>query len=316
MVFGLGRKKATPAPDAEAPQMSAAAMDMLQQAAAGGQPANPAMAPAMAPSMATGAESAAAPASGMAELAPQTVTGTLAPAMPTPDTAPPGAKPKKATREEKKAAAAARKELKLQEKRRKKGSKTRLSRTRYLREANGNAAAGLTLSALLLLITIIGPMLLNFSVLIPQTRENQEIVMQVQQYNDILARAQPLLQAAINNKNQREQAIQGRLGAFRDAAAVTSQLGQFVSDLEAAGAEIIDETSRTVVNTNLGVSGLAGKTVTLKIQSDFLRYLMVRNKFMRNQQSVSVSNEKVAATDGNPIVDIEITVVVPARTES
>ena len=35
MVFGLGRKKATPAPDAEAPQMSAAAMDMLQQAAAG-----------------------------------------------------------------------------------------------------------------------------------------------------------------------------------------------------------------------------------------------------------------------------------------
>ena len=37
---------------------------------------------------------------------------------------------------------------------------------------------------------------------------------------------------------------------------------------------------------------------------------------MRNQQSVSVSNEKVAATDGNPIVDIEITVVVPARTES
>ena len=320
MVFGLGRKKATPAPDADAPQMSAAAMDMLQQAATGGQPANPAMAPtmapAMAPSMATGAESAAAPASGMAAPVPQPVTGALAPAMPTPDTATPSGKPKKATREEKKAAAAARKELKLQEKRRKKGSKTRFSRTRYLREANGNAAAGLTLSALLLLITIIGPMLLNFSVLIPQTRENKEIVIQVEQYNDILARAQPLLQAAINNKNQREQAIQGRLGAFRDAAAVTNQLGQFVNDLEAAGAQIIDETSRTVVNTNLGVSGLAGKTVTLKIQSDFLRYLMVRNKFMRNQQSVSVSNEKVAATEGNPIVDIEITVVVPARTES
>ena len=326
MVFGLGRKKDEAAAQAQAPQMSPAAMEMLQQAATGAPAAGPAMAPSMtpgmeqapptamapsiapsmAPSMAQPAAAAAFPPAGAAEMPSFT---------PTPDAALASGRTAKPSREEKKAAAAARKEMKLLEKRRKKGSKARFSRARYLREANGNAAAGLALSILLLIATILGPVLLNFSVLIPQTRENQEIVSQVQQYNDILAQAQPLLEVAIKNKTQREQAIAGRLGAFGEASAVTGQLRQLVNDLEAANAQIIDEASRTVVNSNLGIGGLTGKTVTLKMRADFLSYLLVRNKFMRSQQSVNVSNERVAASEGDPIVDIEVTIVVPARSE-
>ena len=318
MVFGLGRKKDEAAAQTQAPQMSPAAMEMLQQAATGAPAAGQAMAPsmtpgmeqapptAMAPSMAQPAAAAAFPPAGAAEMPSFT---------PTPDAAPASGRTAKPSREEKKAAAAARKEMKLLEKRRKKGSKARFSRARYLREANGNAAAGLALSILLLIATILGPVLLNFSVLIPQTRENQKIVSQVQQYNDILAQAQPLLEVAIKNKTQREQAIAGRLGAFGEASAVTGQLRQLVNDLEAANAQIIDEASRTVVNSNLGIGGLTGKTVTLKMRADFLSYLLVRNKFMRSQQSVNVSNERVAASEGDPIVDIEVTIVVPARSE-
>lgn len=318
MVFGLGRKKDEAAAQTQAPQMSPAAMEMLQQAATGAPAAGQAMAPsmtpgmeqapptAMAPSMAQPAAAAAFPPAGAAEMPSFT---------PTPDAALASGRTAKPSREEKKAAAAARKEMKLLEKRRKKGSKARFSRARYLREANGNAAAGLALSILLLIATILGPVLLNFSVLIPQTRENQEIVSQVQQYNDILAQAQPLLEVAIKNKTQREQAIAGRLGAFGEASAVTGQLRQLVNDLEAANAQIIDEASRTVVNSNLGIGGLTGKTVTLKMRADFLSYLLVRNKFMRSQQSVNVSNERVAASEGDPIVDIEVTIVVPARSE-
>ena len=322
MVFGLGRKKDEAAAQTQAPQMSPAAMEMLQQAATGapaaGQAMAPsmtpgmeqapptAMAPSMAPSMAQPAAAAAFPPAGAAEMPSFT---------PTPDAAPASGRTAKPSREEKKAATAARKEMKLLEKRRKKGSKARFSRARYLREANGNAAAGLALSILLLIATILGPVLLNFSVLIPQTRENQEIVSQVQQYNDILAQAQPLLEVAIKNKTQREQAIAGRLGAFGEASAVTGQLRQLVNDLEAANAQIIDEASRTVVNSNLGIGGLTGKTVTLKMRADFLSYLLVRNKFMRSQQSVNVTNERVAASEGDPIVDIEVTIVVPARSE-
>ena len=318
MVFGLGRKKDEAAAQTQAPQMSPAAMEMLQQAATGAPAAGQAMAPsmtqgmeqapptAMAPSMAQPAAAAAFPPAGAAEMPSFT---------PTPDAALASGRTAKPSREEKKAAAAARKEMKLLEKRRKKGSKARFSRARYLREANGNAAAGLALSILLLIATILGPVLLNFSVLIPQTRENQEIVSQVQQYNDILAQAQPLLEVAIKNKTQREQAIAGRLGAFGEASAVTGQLRQLVNDLEAANAQIIDEASRTVVNSNLGIGGLTGKTITLKMRADFLSYLLVRNKFMRSQQSVNVTNERVAASEGDPIVDIEVTIVVPARSE-
>ena len=36
---------------------------------------------------------------------------------------------------------------------------------------------------------------------------------------------------------------------------------------------------------------------------------------MRSQQSVNVTNERVAASEGDPIVDIEVTIVVPARSE-
>ena len=318
MVFGLGRKKDEAAAQTQAPQMSPAAMEMLQQAATG----VPAAGQAMAPSMAPGMEQA--PATSMAPSMTQPAAAAAFPPAgaagmpsftPTPDAAPASGRTAKPSREEKKAAAAARKEMKLLEKRRKKGSKARFSRARYLREANGNAAAGLALSILLLISTILGPVLLNFSVLIPQTRENQEIVSQVQQYNDILAQAQPLLEVAIKNKTQREQAIAGRLGAFGEASAVTGQLRQLVNDLEAANAQIIDEASRTVVNSNLGIGGLTGKTVTLKMRADFLSYLLVRNKFMRSQQSVNVSNERVAASEGDPIVDIEVTIVVPARSE-
>ena len=326
MVFGLGRKKDEAAAQTQAPQMSPAAMEMLQQAATGAPAAGqamapsmtpgmeqapptsmaPSIAPSMAPSMAQPAAAAAFPPAGAAEMPSFT---------PAPEAAPASGRTAKPSREEKKAAAAARKEMKLLEKRRKKGSKARFSRARYLREANGNAAAGLALSILLLIATILGPVLLNFSVLIPQTRENQEIVSQVQQYNDILAQAQPLLEVAIKNKTQREQAIAGRLGAFGEASAVTGQLRQLVNDLEAANAQIIDEASRTVVNSNLGIGGLTGKTVTLKMRADFLSYLLVRNKFMRSQQSVNVTNERVAASEGDPIVDIEVTIVVPARSE-
>ena len=317
MVFGLGRKKDEAAAQTQAPQMSPAAMEMLQQAATGAPAAGQAMAPSMLRAW-NRPRQYLWPRQWHSRQQPQHSRQPArlnASFTPTPDAAPASGRTGKPSREEKKAAAATRKEMKLLEKRRKKGAKARFSRARYLREANGNAAAGLALSILLLIATILGPVLLNFSVLIPQTRENQEIVSQVQQYNDILAQAQPLLEVAIKNKTQREQAIAGRLGAFGEASAVTGQLRQLVNDLEAANAQIIDEASRTVVNSNLGIGGLTGKTVTLKMRADFLSYLLVRNKFMRSQQSVNVTNERVAASEGDPIVDIEVTIVVPARSE-
>ena len=302
MVFGLGKKKEEQAP---APtQMSAEAMAMLTQMAQAGDNAQAApMAPRLDQPAAPGA---AAPAA--------------MPEMPVPLTDAGSAnsnltkKEQRAlAREQKKAAARSKKEEKERLRLQKKGAKSRFSRAKYLREANGNAAAGVALSCLLVLITMFGPIVINLFVLLPQTTENREIASRVQQYNDIIQRSAPLLQVAVNNKTEREASIQSRVGSFRDGESVAGILRQFVSDLEARGVEITSETSRAITNVDLGVEGLVGKSVTIEMEGDFLKYLLVRNKLVRSQSSVTVSQEEIVATPGSPIVAIKLVLSIPAR---
>ena len=337
MAFGFGKDKDAPQGGAQpgqqpAAQMSPEAMAMLAQMAqgsapAGGQPAAAQMQPGQAPAQPASPMAPTMPPQGMAQgMAPNMgMPGAGAPGLPQMPGMPqlpvsPAANPslskkerREIEREQKKAAAASRKEEKELAKRRKKGTKSRFSRAKYLRESQGNAAAGLTLWTMLLLITIFGPILVNSMLLLPQTRQNQEIVQQVESYRQIIERSQPALQGAVNNKNAREAAINGRLNTFRDGETVAGQLRQFISELEANGAQITSEASRTITNTGVGVSGLVGKTLSLEMTADFLTYLRIRNKFVRSQQSVSVSGESIAATPGDPIVAVTLTIMIPAK---
>lgn len=312
MVFGLGKKKEEQAP---APtQMSAEAMAMLTQMAQSG---DNAQAASMAPSM----QQPGAPAAGHAD-------DTAHPQQPTPDMAGMDGQPaafdtansnltkkeqRTLAREQKKAAAKAKKEEKERVRLREKGAKSRFSRARYLREANGNAAAGVVLACLMVLITMFGPIVINLFVLLPQTAENREIAGRVQQYNDIIQRSAPLLQVAVNNKNEREATIQNRVASFRDGESVAGTLRQFVSDLEAREVVFTTETSRAIGNADLGVEGLVGKTVTMEMEADFLNYLLVRNKMVRSQSAVVVSQEEIVASPGNPIVAIKLQLSIPSR---
>lgn len=321
MAFGFGKDKDganAPQPSAQQPsqQMSPEAMAMLtQMAQSGGQPTG--QTSMQAPAQAGAPMAPAMPPQGMAMQG-----GTGMPTMPGMPQLPvsPAANPslskqerRQLEREQKKADVAARKEQKELNKRRRKGSRSRFSRARYLREADGNAAAGLTLSAMMLMATIIGPIILNSMFLSPKTRQNLEVVQQVKSYNQIIAQSQPALQAAVNNKTARESAIQGRLATFPEGDAATGRLRQFISELEANGAQITSETSRTVTNTGVGVSGLVGKTLSLELTADFLTYLRLRNKFVRGQQSVNVSAESIAATPGDPIVAVTLVIMIPAK---
>lgn len=302
MVFGLGKKKEEQAP---APtQMSAEAMTMLTQMAQQGGNAQAApMAPSMQqPDAQAGDTPAAMPMMDAPNLAADDDNSNLT------------KKEKKAlAREQKQAAARARKEDKERVRLQKKGAKSRFSRAKYLREANGNAAASVALSCLLVLITMFGPIVINLFVLLPQTAENREIASRVQQYNDIIQRSAPLLQVAVNNKTEREASIQNRVGSFRDGETVAATLRQFVTDLEARGVELTTETSRTIANADVGVAGLVGKTITMEMEGDFLSYLLVRNKMVRTQSAVVVSKEEIIASPGNPIVAITLVVSIPAR---
>jgi len=302
MVFGLGKKKEEQAP-ALTQQMSAEAMTMLSQMAQQGENAQ---ATPMAPSLQQ---------PGAAPLDAAVPAGIPAPVgnVETANTNLTKKEQKALAREQKKAAAKASKEEKERIRLQKKGAKTRFSRAKYLREAGGNAAAGVALSILLVLLTLFGPVMINLFVLLPQTAENREIASRVEQYNDVLRQATPLLQVAIKNKGERETSIQNKIGGFRDGETASATLRQFVSDLESRGATFVTETSRTITNADIGVQGLVGKSMTMESEADFLNYLLVRNKMVRSQASIVVQQEEIIASPGNPIVTIKLVLSIPAR---
>ena len=319
MAFGLGKKKEAAAPAA---QMSPEAMAMLTEMAQGqGQQAAP-MAPAMPPAGATPEAQAQMPGQIPGQMPGQMPASAGAPMLDqTNSVAGAGSansnltkkEQRRLAREQKKASAQAAKEEKARQRRAKKGAKSRFSRARYLREANGNAATGVALSSLLVLLTLFGPILLNALFLLPQTSENREIASRVQSYNDIISQAAPLLQVAVKNKADREAEIQSRINNFKNAETVTAELRQFIADLEGRGASFSSEASRTVTNSDVGVAGLAGKTLTMDMEADFLSYLLVRNKLARAQPSIDVTTEEIVATLGDPIVAIKLVLTVPAQ---
>jgi len=273
----------------------------------------PAIQPAMAPTMAPAIQPANS-ATGMSGQIPQRppLSGEeKSPA--TDDTHLAKNEQRRLLRARKKAAMMAAKEEKARLRRQKKGAKSRFSRARYLREANGNAAAGVALACLLVLVTMFGPLLLNTFYLLPQTAENREIAGRVQRYNDIIAQAAPLLQAAVSSKAERETDIQSRISSFREGETAASRLRQFIADLEQRGAVFSTETSRTVTNSDVGVAGLVGKSLTMDMKADFLSYLLVRNKFSRAEPNILVTGEEIVASPGDPVVSIKLLVTVPAR---
>lgn len=306
MIFGLGKKKdAAPAPM----QMSPEGMAMLNQLAQASQ-ADAAQAAWKEP--AEGADAVTGKAAGMSGF----VTG----ATDTGASLEPGgvalsAKEQRARlREEKKSAAIAKREEKDFERRRRRNAKSRFSRARYLGEANGNAMSSVTLAVAFLAVTIIVPLAANTLFLLPATRSNQEIIEEVRSLQSLVDQAQPILKTAIGQKSEREQALQGKLAVFVASDEATGALRRFVSDLESRGATLKPEASGTVINTDLEVAGLTGKSMALEMKVDFLDYLLVRNRFVRSQPRIDLSEETIVAIPGDPIVDVRLVLMVPAKT--
>ena len=305
MVFGLGRKKDAPAPM----QMSPEAMAMLNQLAQAA-PSGGAAAPSMAP--ATGAAPGMPGANGLVQF--PTIAANVDISADPSSNGLSAKEQRKLAREEKQAAAIAEREEKQIARRRKRNSKARFSRAQYLRDAEGNATSSVGLAGFFLAVTIILPIVMNGLFLIPATRSNQEIIQEVRSLQAIVDQAQPILQAAIGKKNERKEALQGQLVAFVADEEATAALRRFVSDLESRGAALKTDTSGTVVNTDVGLGGVTGKSLTLEMKVDFLDYLLVRNRFVRSQSHINVLEETIEANPGDPFMDVKLVLMVPART--
>lgn len=219
----------------------------------------------------------------------------------------------KLTREEKKLAAKQAKEEKERVKRRKKLSKSRFSRARYLREANGNAIAGLALWIFMIVVFIAGPFVLNTHILLPQTRANNDVVNQISQLEDTVSRSRPQIELAVRNKSDRENELKSKTGTFASAETVKTALERFIADLKANNIEFDEGAPAIITPQDIGVSGLVGQTLSLSIRADFITYLRIRNKFVSSMRSIRISNETIQAEPGDPVMSIQVTITVPSK---
>lgn len=221
------------------------------------------------------------------------------------------AKASNASREEKKQAAKQAREEKLRNQRRKALAKARFSRARYLRELNGNAIAGTILWGVMIAASLIGPFLLNTSFLLPQTRLNQDVIGQIRQFEAVISQAQPQIAAANQRKAEKEAQINDVIKMFADAQTAEENIRNFIDNLKAAGLSV-NENNILYTQEDVAVSGLTGQTLSVEMKGNFLTYLRLRNRFVRDQGLVHIRDESIQAKPNNRIVDITLRLMVPA----
>ena len=204
------------------------------------------------------------------------------------------------------------KEEKARASRRRKLSKSRFSRAKYLREANGNAIPSLFALGFLFCFVLLGPVILNTAYLNPRTKENLDTIARIDGLRATIQSAKTSIEAAAAQTVQLEQDIGLRVAQFADATTVRTTLLGFVARLERRNVLIKTETSRNIFTEELQITGLASQRLNLSLQANFLDYLSVRNKFVREQPRINITEEVITAKQGNPIVDIRLSLSIPS----
>ena len=204
---------------------------------------------------------------------------------------------------------AQKKDEKRRAKRRKQASKTRFSRARYLREINGNATAGVVLWLFLGIIFLIGPFLLNTKYLLPETRENLRIIDEIASLNTEIIRIQPQLASNAERKVALQNTLQTKLQQFPPSEQVKTATASLISDLRLAGMRVSEDDLILSVN-DLGVRGITGQGLEMRLDADFLTYWKLRNDFIRQFPASHVVEESIIAEPHNEIMKIYLKIVV------
>ena len=210
---------------------------------------------------------------------------------------------------EKKAVALEKAEEKKRAKRRKKLAKTRFSRARYLREANGNALAGVVLWIFFILAFIIGPFMMNTAFLIPQTNENMRILSEVENLERSIVINRPQIKAMADKRKAKEGQISAFTSSFIPRSQAETLLKTLETQLEEAGLVI---EPITVTPTPLAANAIIGTSAVYTITGNYLDWLRVRNRFVRSQTAISIPNESVMINNETGKMEITAQIVLPS----
>jgi len=202
-------------------------------------------------------------------------------------------------------------EEKIRAARRRKLAKSGFSRTRYLREANGNAMTSLVLLIGLFFLLVPGPIIINTQYVLPLTTKNRGIIAEMNALQANISQSQPIIEMAIADKNTRETEINRLVSGLKDTPTARSALLGFIAALEQNGVRVKSQASRNIISEEIGIANLIDQRATISLEASFLDYLLIRNKFIRGLSSINVSQEVITAKGADPLVGIELSLSLP-----
>lgn len=193
----------------------------------------------------------------------------------------------------------------------KKLQQLRFSRRRFLRDYNGSQILAVIFMFLLLIGFNGGTIFTNVSVLIPQTKVNQDAGKQAAAFRNQIDRDTPKLSGLLNQRKANNERVNQALEDFATTAEIRNDFSAFINELdEDPRIEISEQTIESEKNDLPKVENI---TVSFKAKTNFLLWLQFRNKFIRRIGEINVIEETIIAPPNVPTVDITIKMSRPGR---
>jgi hypothetical protein len=140
---------------------------------------------------------------------------------------------------------------------------------------------------------------------------NQDVIGKIRQFEAVISQAQPQIAAANQRKAEKEAQINDVIKMFADTQTAEEGIRSFIDNLKAAGMSV-NENNILYTQEDVAVSGLTGQMLSVEMKGNFLTYLRLRNRFVRDQGLVHIRDESIQAKPNNRIVDITLRLMVPA----
>ena len=181
---------------------------------------------------------------------------------------------------------------------------SRFSRRRFLREYSSNTILGAIFSFLVLIGFTVGTIVTNVSVIIPQTKLNQEAGKQSEAFRNQIDRDQPKLTGLLQRRQSLETKLNNLIESFVTSNQIRDDFTAFLNLLdEDPRVEVSEQTIEALENELPGIEAIS---VSFRVKTKFLLWLKYRNQMIRTYQDINVIQETITAPPGVSTVDIFI----------
>ena len=157
---------------------------------------------------------------------------------------------------------------------------------------------------LLSLLALLWVIVTNVSVIIPQTKLNQEAGKQSEAFRNQIDRDQPKLTGLLQRRQSLETKLNNLIESFVTSNQIRDDFTAFLNLLdEDPRVEVSEQTIEALENELPGIEAIS---VSFRVKTNFLLWLKYRNQMIRTYQDINVIQETITAPPGISTVDIFI----------